>query len=60
MLLFFLAAGVGAACSGASLAECQVRALNALPSDPELVDAREVRQLVGALEACRAAPDGGL
>lgn len=54
-----LVLGLAAACGPASQVDCRLRALSALPSDPELVTVREARQLVGALHTCQAAPDGG-
>lgn len=47
VVLFFFAAGIAAACGGASQADCHLRALSALPANPD------------ALHACQAAPDGG-
>jgi len=57
--LFFLAAGVGAACGAPQLVECQLSAVKALPDDPGEITPYDTLGLIQRLKACRLAGDAG-
>ena len=43
----------------AAIVQCNLRALAALPDDPQMASPQQIRELVARLRACHAPADGG-
>jgi hypothetical protein len=59
VVLFFLAAGIAAACGSGTLLECRVQAVTALPLDPDTITLGDVKEVARRVKACQQKPDGG-
>jgi hypothetical protein len=59
VVLFFLSAGVVAACGSPSLLQCRAEAVTALPLEPDTITLGDVKEVARRVKACQARPDGG-